>query len=571
MKTFMLLTMALLAMFQTGILLVISLYEIQLGNLLFLVSLSPALLLMTLCVYKGWPRLVPELEPEVQEKWVETISDPLFDPVRGIYSEVLIGTEKYKILLQPNWWPFLSSAVIRNEKEAACIGSVVSPIPSGKEPGFLVVLQNTAGETKGMGSRVRLNGKSVLLTAYHVCETTDTLYIAKYCENEARGKRVKIEKTWLADFAAKDKDVDIIGIEVPAKVWSSLGVSEGKTRVPATTRIPISVFGADNASKVKSSQSTAVVASNFTGYHSATTTHGWSGSPIVNAGFVVGVHRGCDRTQIGVNKFTPLHPIMLSPEVETEPDSGKNSEIDAEEAKSRPYEFSETDFYGRGKVRHANNEWYVADEPVTARASGKSLVNYKPLAGQRAWADIVEFPEEDDDDLGPVWYEAEGSFDNEPLNSQGVSSVAQPTSTPSKESAATDSTNIPSQSLPPVWDYTSLENRVLVSEKLLEQLLMSQLTMQGQLSQICATLTGLSAEAKPSLIPCSTKQVATDEPKPPPTSEPPVTNSAKSIPVQGKGPVSPETGIAQPSKRPSRRSRKGKSKVTPPQESPLQS
>lgn len=551
--------MILLAVLQFVILLLMALFEIQLGNLWSFLSLMPGLTLMTLCVLKGWPRLVPELEPEIQDKWAEIVGEPKFDPSRGIYAEILVGTEKFKVLMQPNWWPYFSPAVTGAEKEGACYGSVVSPVDSGKEPGFLVVLQNAAGETKGMGSRVRINGKSLLVTAYHVTEMTDKLYIAKYNKNEGVGKRLLVDPNWIADFACKDRDVDIIGIEVPAKIWSSLGVTEAKAKIPSLNRVPISVYGADKASQVKSSQSTALVQSNFSGVHTATTTQGWSGSPVVSNGFVIGVHRGTDRENFGVNKFTCFHSILLFPNVETLPDEGHNSQIDEEEAASRPYEFDSVKIHGRGWVNHTKNEWFMR----SVEQNGPYSSNYKPLSGGRAWADIAN--DDDGDDVD--WQDAEGASDDVPLNSQGVSSVV-PTLTPLKELAATD-LNIPSCSPPKEWDYTSLESRVLVSEKLLEQVLKMQSSTQEQLSQICVNLTGLSVAVEQSSIRFSSRPAGTPKPETPTTSSTPLESSVKSIPERSKGPVSKETGTPTSSKRPSRRSRRGKSKVTPPQESPL--
>lgn len=520
--------------------------------------LSPLVFVVMLTLqyaWLKWPRLVVETEPTATQNWAELIGDPQFDPERGIYATVLIGSEQHKVVIQPKWWQYFSSELIRSEKEAACLGSPVSQVKPGAEPRYLVVLQNERGETKGMGSRVNLGGLDLLLTAYHVSQCSSELYLAKYDPKTGTGRRVKIDPSWTVDFYSSESEIDIVGVRVPAKVWSTLGVSSIKAKVPTMGKKPMMVFGADSTSQIKSSSGMTLGCKGFTGRHAATTARSWSGSPIVSEGFVIGVHRGADVTMDNCNRFTIIHPFFYPQDKETMYDHGYIMELDTDEVAAREYDFIEARILGRGLVSYADTEF-----SVTADSKGKPL--YVPKNGID-WADLMD-PDEDDFEFE---WAMEALPDDVPLNCQGAENGCSP---PSKNSASTSgptSVSLETKECPSLL----LEDRVCVLEKLLEQNLTTVSSLLESVSQNSKTLIGLSVALERSLTHSSSKPRASGKPTPPPTSTKQSTPSSTSTPGSNKGPVSEESGTPSASKPKSRRSRKTRSKQTPPQESRLRS
>lgn len=561
----------------------IDMYQSPQWSLAYWLSLSLWIVaLMLQFAWLSWPRVYLEPEPVKTELWGELLGDPEFDPAKGIVASVLYGTETIKVVVQPKWWKYFSSDVLRSEKEGACIGSPVSLIEPGKEPNYLVVIQDENGFTRGMASRVQIGRNDVMLTAFHVIDTAEKLYMAKFSNNEKVGRRVEIDfQNWKLDFASKDARIDVASIFVPQKVWSSLGVKSAKVKIPTAERKPVQVFGADSSSAFKSSVGLGTFVSEFTGEHSATTTKGWSGSPVISNGCVIGVHRGVDLDKVNSNKFTIIHQSFFPPGLETMYDYGHIRELDEEQFETRETEFSEAYLDGRGKIFFSESEFYL---DVSKRP------RYVPKG--RDWRE-AEFEEEDDffedkDFLKSVKrdFGAEAgepgsprdqlnsytSFSREQiaklsdLNYQRAEKVQ--FSPPSIPSEATPSPAVESLVQPGCPSLT-LENRVSNLEKLLEPLLVSVQSLQEIASLNSKILTGLNVEALQNSTRSCSKPPVLKPPPNPTTSGKQSGNSSKSTPELPKETASKETGIQKPSEPKSKRSRRRKSKGTPPQVSPL--
>lgn len=537
----------------------------------FLSLLSPlAFLLMLTLQYAwlSWPQLVPETEPENAETWGELVGDPQFHTEKGIYATVMIGTELTKVVLQPKWWPYFSSELLRSEKEAAVSSSPVTQLPMGQEPSYLVSIQSRDGVVRGMGCRARIGNEVVLLTSYHVTQCSDELFITKFNPNEQVGKRFKIEDDWQTNFYCSDKDVDVIAINVPAKIWATLCVGTIKAKVPTVRKIPCQLFGAESSSKIKCSAGMAWLATGFTGRHTATTTKSWSGSPVVSNGYVIGVHRGTNKQVIDQNTFTVMHPSFFPQESESDWDQGHIMEIDAEEIGSRDEKFTEVYIAGRGIVTYGDSE-YVSTKQRELNMSEMEK-NFKSFT----WAEAVDDDLDYETILGSKWADAEGVFPGEeeqinppsgiPLNYQGAESAC---SSPSNSSANTAiPVCVPLETV--ACPSLQLDSRVLVLEKLLEPLLAEMTLMRESIFQNSRTLTGLSVALERNLIPCSSKPVDSGKLKDPVVSKEPLKNSVGNTHELPNVIASEVNGIPMNLNRKSRRSRKGKLKPTPLQESP---
>lgn len=529
----------------------------QLPSLMGCVTLMTiSLMWIVHSIWLVWHRVSLEPEPTLVESWGELIGDPQFDPERGIYASVLVGSVVTKVVIQPKWWNYFSPTLIRSEEESACLGSQVTTMETGTDPKWLVVLQNARGETKGMGCRAKIGNSVVLLTAYHLVKSTDELYIAKYSKSDGIGRRVRIEGEWEVDFYSHDSEVDVVGVKVPNNVWSSLGVGVINAQTPSTGRKACMLFGAESSKAVKSSSGIGFFKSGFTGTHGATTAKSWSGSPVVSKGCVIGVHKGSDKTLCNANVFTVIHPSLFPVSNETMYDHGHIQEIDLDEADSRPYDFKEADIHGRGLVGYSEHEYYTKYMEESARRA-----SYR---GRKiTWSDLVE----DDNEVEfSDALEAQPDFDF-PLNFQGAVSEC---SSPLKSSETTNTVNRPlseSMGCPSL----RLEDRVSNLEKLLEHTLASMLSLQEVSSQNSKILTGLNAEALRNSIPSCSKQPASDKPTDLKTSTKQSKHSCGSTQEVSNPPASQGSGIVKGSKRRSKRSRKQKSKLTPHQESPSQS
>nr|UHS71655.1 MAG: polyprotein P2a [Sobemovirus sp.] len=558
----------------------IDMYQSPLWSLTHWLSLGLMIAaLMLQFVWQSWRKVCIELEPVKTEIWGELLGDPEFDPTRGIVASVLCGTDTVKVVLQPKWWQYFSSDLLRNEKEGNCAGSPVSLIEPGREPNYLVVIQDENGFTRGMASRAIIGSNDVMLTAFHVIDTAEKLYISKYSPNEKTGKRIEIDfSNWKLDFFSRDSRIDIASIFVPQKVWSSLGVKSVKVKVPTTGRKPVQLFGADSSAKCKSSVGLGTFVSEFTGEHTATTTKGWSGSPVISNGVIIGVHRGVDVDKLNSNKFTIIHPSFFPSGIETMYDYGHIRELDDEQFETRETEFSEAYLHGRGKI-HFNESEFSLDV--------RKKPQYRPIRGDWREADFEEDFFEDKaflpnlkrnfgmeagegplyvDDLPAGFSIANSRPNGGPLNGkraekeQSSPPCVPLVDIPSQAELLSEQLGCPS---------LTLEDRVSNLEKLLEPLLASVQLLQETVSLNLKTLTGQNAEALRNSIPSSSKQPDSKQPKHPSTSGKQSSNLSKSTLELPKEIASKENGTQQPSKPKSKRSRRRKSKGIPPQGSPL--
>jgi len=167
--------------------------------------------------------------------------------------------------------------------ESMIIDSVMeqSPLPS------CVVAIECDGIVMGMGSRIKVNGFNVLFTAVHVMHACKDNFPSLH----KRGKSIRIGPDW--KFYAYNVDADWCMLLVPDSVFTSLGVSVGRTKIACPSSVICSLHGYDAAGdEVRSKGS--MTPQRSTAYlctHKASTIRKWSGTPILDLqGFILGIH-----------------------------------------------------------------------------------------------------------------------------------------------------------------------------------------------------------------------------------------------------------------------------------------
>lgn len=153
-------------------------------------------------------------------------------------------------------------------------------------------------EVRGMGSRITIGRSSYLVTSRHVLTgCVSTVYVG------TETRKMPVDRNEFKMLPVEGVDLAIV--ELPASMWSVLGVTALKTKSPAVGNV-IQAFGDVNG---KLAFSTGQVNSfnKLLGVHAASTTPGWSGTPLMNEGMVIGVHVGHNGK---LNEFVRVHEIV---------------------------------------------------------------------------------------------------------------------------------------------------------------------------------------------------------------------------------------------------------------------
>jgi hypothetical protein len=452
---------------------------------------------------------------------------------------VEVRGEIFPVCINPEWWHLLPGSAIPKSQQETVTTSVMSPVKACSEPGSLVCLENEAGLVIGMGSRVKTGAKSVLLTAFHVLKmSTSKVYIAK------GGKRIELDRSWCVDCWNRDPELDFVAVIVPDKVWSSLGVASAAAKTMRGSQT-IVCYGGKSSVQLYSSVGRANIGKCAQIHHTASTTNGWSGTPLYQDGMVVGIHRSFE-TVGESNLATNFH--FLTAETESLISDGKSMEIDEDEIRSRdnPIDYV---IGGRGVVTFAESEFARTYEDF------KRTDDWAKANKGRLWSEIV------DEDEDYVYFDSmETLLSEEHLNSRQAASEC---SLPPLTSEDIDGQN-GNLLASPECHSTESDNRMCVLEKLVEQLTLSVFKMQETISQNSVTLAGLNADQLRNSIPSCSKPVATKPRVLPVTSVKLVEDSLKST-LEPQSPATSEAknGHKKRSRKRSRKSRRETSIKTP--------
>jgi len=190
---------------------------------------------------------------------------------------------------------------------------------------------------------------------------------------------VPIDPDWLASYYSSHHALDIIGIEVPNGVWSYLGVTVAKPDYKPPEKCSVRLYGFDGP-KPAMAMGLAKSGRGFGLVHTASTEAGWSGTPLMRNGKVVGMHRGsCPSGTSNIGSL--LQPLLLCEESFDQSKAwNRVADIDGD--------YDEFDFLVKGRkarVRAARGEFSVKTDP-----------DHEWECRGRKWSDCVD---EDDGSL----------------------------------------------------------------------------------------------------------------------------------------------------------------------------
>lgn len=171
-------------------------------------------------------------------------------------------------------------------------------------PGCFAFVDTILNETVGIGSRVKYDGRTLMLMASHTVRAIAGREVAM----STMEKQVRFDMSWPLAVWSSSQDFDYVLVEVPESVWAAIGVKAlGLAMTPLKTRCQ--TYGLIDGMWHTSFSPLSIVKDDFGLLrHSMTTYLGWSGAPIVANGHVVGIHTGS--LAVGVNKGFSLNAIL---------------------------------------------------------------------------------------------------------------------------------------------------------------------------------------------------------------------------------------------------------------------
>lgn len=484
-------------------------------------------------------------EESADDNTLELVGDPRFDPSRGIVAQAVGKSGSYTVLIQPKWWDYLSKPEKSTEEkekvnEAAVLHRSYSKVVEGNEPKSLVCIRNLEGKVCGLGTRVKWNGETYLLTAYHVWFGMNGVSgIAK------NGKVVEVDSSWKVVFSCKDSLVDFVMLSLPLPVWSKLGVSAANLQTCQRSTC-VTAYGGASSRCLLSGLGVSMMSDTVPKLiHNCPTAFGWSGCGLYDKNEnIVGIHLGVEDRGVE-NRGTDVARMLLAyrRNDETEYSDVSFKEINEEEVESRSYDFREIEVTGLGKMKLGKSEYVLLEREVVRKAR----------LDEEMWAD-----DEEEDTLPPVSYFAAKYRSGGPnetldhLNCLGAESVR--VSPPCEDMLATSGRN-PSESQDTVECLSlKLADRLLSLEKLVANLTQEVCAMRLENSRNLVGTPGPNEVLEQSSTPSCSKPDVLEKPQYPTTGKKPVETSKESIRGPQSAPASRENGVGKKSRRKRRKS-----------------
>lgn len=188
-----------------------------------------------------------------------------------------------------------------------------------------------------MFSRVQVGRQDFLLTAGHAWQAALRMPRAMI---EHNGKGCEIDPKWPIMAYSPSKHLDFALVHVPNGIWSGLGV-RGLTMGYAGPGALVTVYGYNEMGEMAVSDGRMSGVKRLFFYHTASTRESWSGSPVISAGKVVGIHVK-SAPMAGKNVAVYCQPFVLATDETGLPRS---------RVRQVAYEnFDETDWYEYGEV-----------------------------------------------------------------------------------------------------------------------------------------------------------------------------------------------------------------------------
>lgn len=412
-------------------------------------------------------------------------STPRFDPIYGITSTVTVDGKVHQVVIQPEYWHLVSPNRSQDgNKETVCIDRMSTVTPAGKEPPSLVTLK-VGDRVVGMGSRVSWGGNTYLLTAAHVCALHKDIYIYKNAIGTPLGA------TWTRRYGATHKTADFTLIEVPPTVWAKLGVKAASLQ-PLNKLSVVTVYSANSSTVITSSSSRAVTQEfRHVIIHSCNTTAGTSGSPLYSGDNVVGVHLGTEVTMHS-NRACNVG-LVLGAFHESIISQGTLSEISADEAADRDYDFVDFSVEGLGRLSMGKGEFYLRNDRGTT-------IEEIRKKGRKIWTE--DFDEESDD----------GIFETLPVSSLNCQRASDATvCSPSSSLEITNGNKATSQKTESASKKLGNPGLPSRNQRRKERKRLQKLSQEK--SPKSQTTPGPKEDQRPKGNPSTSKQVGSEEPK----------------------------------------------------------
>lgn len=412
-------------------------------------------------------------------------STPRFDPIYGITSTVTVDGKVHQVVIQPEYWHLVSPNRSQDgNKETVCIDRMSTVTPAGKEPPSLVTLK-VGDRVVGMGSRVSWGGNTYLLTAAHVCALHKDIYIYKNAIGTPLGAG------WTRRYGATHKTADFTLIEVPPTVWAKLGVKAASLQ-PLNKLSVVTVYSANSSTVITSSSSRAVTQEfRHVIIHSCNTTAGTSGSPLYSGDNVVGVHLGTEVT-MRTNRASNVG-LILGAFHESIISQGTLSEISADEAADRDYDFVDFSVEGLGRLSMGKGEFYLRNNRGTT-------IEEIRKKGKKIWTE--DFDEESDD----------GIFETLPVSSLNCQRASDATvCSPSSSSGTTNGNKATSQKTESASKKLGSPGSPSRNQRRKERKRLQKLSQEKSLKSPITP--GPKEDQRPKGSPSTSKQVGSEEPK----------------------------------------------------------
>lgn len=275
-----------------------------------------------------------------------------------------------------------SATVFQSSKEMAVPGSL--PMPVSSWPAGLVAIR-ADGKRSSMGCRITLGSSTYLLVARHALRgaSGSSLTIG------TGSVELPMSRDWPVCAYSPSGSLDFCLIEVDKQAWSVLGVKALK--MTHTTSGSVTTYGVDSSGRLNSSLGSVRrdKSKPFGLLHTASTEPGWSGTPLINSGGIVGWHTGAGETSLPSNVATSVAALLAATHSKESPfTAGKFVHVEWDELLDRD-DVSRAIAFGRnGRV-----DFMVSDSDYSRRYdydfSGQSIVG-------QSWADF----EDDDEEWG---------------------------------------------------------------------------------------------------------------------------------------------------------------------------
>jgi len=323
----------------------------------------------------------------------------------GPYIECTVAGILTKVKLTATDYSVMSAGVsmFSRRNESMIPGSVVYDGPLPRFQVYFVVKDQIIGS----GFRTIVGGKSCLITAKHVIRTLigtgSTVYVMK------NGKTLPMDKSWKVLFST---NADIVGIEFPFNAASLLGVGTAKIGRTPSVGQPVRVYGSMQFIDKFTTGVIDSVGSGFAITHTASTTEGFSGAPLIANSFVVGVHLAGDA---GIN-----HGVSF--------DWFEGMTFESE-TKQRAFSLQHEPIEGSIAFRYRSGK--IATDVMTKGSAYYRDVSTKYEGPDQSWADLYD--DDDEMDFGaPVVFESAPLKEDAVLKTQTSASLSGNTTGPAE-------------------------------------------------------------------------------------------------------------------------------------------